>query len=408
MVAISLIIPVYNIERYLRECLNSITNQTFKDFEVICVNDGSTDSSLNILEEYSKQDSRFKIINQENKGAGAARNNGLKHALGEYIQFLDSDDVFESTMLEELYNKIQDFNADLAVCSCKKINEQGEIIEDSNPLWPLKLDLAPLNTAFNWKDYTEDILSMFCVIPWNKLCKKEMLIKNNIEFQNISSSNDVAFGHKVKICAEKIVVFDRKLIKYRYHHKESISKTRADNTINIIHSAQEVKDFLVQKNLYEKLENAFIKAYKNHIRSGIALCNDEQYKNFIKDFETLYPEFFETFHEVLKHDFITLEYLYNFIGDNEVYLWGASNFLKKVLETEINASPKILGIIDKNEASWNKNFGNYKIYSPNILETHPANVLVTIYNDYESIYKIIKQELLTNYPKINILDNIFK
>lgn len=408
MIKISVIIPVYNTEKYIKECLDSIANQTFNDFEVICVNDGSVDNSLNILDEYAQRDSRFIIITQKNQGAGPARNNGLKQAKGEYVLFLDSDDVFEPTMLEEMYNKIQEFDADLAVCSCKKMNEKGEIIEDSNPQWPLKLDIVPLNTTFSRKDYPEDILWMLCVIPWNKLCKKEILIKNNIEFQNITSSNDVAFGHKVIVCAQKIVVFDRKLIKYRYHHKESISNTRAEHTINIIHSAQEVKNFLVQKNLYKTLENAFIKAYKNHIRSEISLCDNRQYKKFLNEFETLYPEFLETFHEVLKCDFITLEYLYNFIGNKQVYLWGASNFLKKILEAETNANSNILGIIDKNQASWGKYFGNYKIYSPSILEKHPADVLVTIYNDYESVYSSVKQELSTDYPKISILDNIFK
>lgn len=408
MVKISIIMPVYNIEKYLKECLDSILNQTFRDYEIICVDDGSKDNSLNILNEYAKKDSRFKIISQENAGAGAARNNGLKLAQGEYVQFLDADDYFEPTMLEEMYNKAQEFGADLVVCSCRKVNEFGEIIENSNPQWPIKLEAVPLNKPFNWKGFPEDILWMFCVIPWNKLCKREMLVKNDIDFQNLSSSNDVAFGHKVKICAEKIVVFDRQLINYRYNHVESISKTRAKNTINIIHSAKEVKDFLIKRGLYTELENAFIKAYKNHIRSGISLCNDEQYEKFVEEFKALYPEFFQIFFEVLRCDFITLEYLYNFIGNQKVYLWGASNFIKKVLESEKEANSNILGIIDKNEASWGKDFGNYKIFSPEILKTKPANILVTIYNNYESVYKSVKKEVEEKYMKIKILKNIFK
>ena len=407
MVTISIIIPVYNVEKYLRECLGSILNQTFTDFEVICVNDGSTDSSLKILKEYSQKDSRFKIINQENQGAGATRNNGLKYAQGEFVQFLDSDDYFEPTMLEEMYNKAREFDADLVVCSCKKVNEFGEIIENSNPQWPIKLEAVPLNKVFNWKDFPEDILWMFCVIPWNKLCKREMLVKNDIDFQNISSSNDVAFGHKVKICAEKIVVFDRQLINYRCNHVESISKTRAKNTINIIHSAKEVKDFLIKRGFYTELENAFIKAYKNHIRSGISLCNDDEYKKFIDEFKTLYPDFFRIFLDALRPDFITLKYLDNFIGNKQVYLWGASNFLKKLLEKEKKANSKILGIIDKNEASWGKNFGNYKIHSPNILKSRPADVLVTIYNNNIKVHENVKKEIDSNFSNINTLNNIF-
>lgn len=407
MVAISIIIPVFNSEGFLHECLDSLVNQTFKDFEIICVNDGSTDSSLKILENYAQKDSRFKIITQENQGAGSARNNGLKYAKGEFVQFLDCDDYFEQTLLEDLYNKAKDFNADLVVCSCKKVDEFGNVIENSNPQWPIKVDVTPINKTFNWKIFPETILDMFCVIPWNKLYKKDLLTQNNIEFQNLSSSNDVAFGHKVKICAEKIVVFEKQLINYRYNHKKSISKTRAENTINIIHSAKEVKDFLIKKGLYENLEKTFIETYKNHIRAEISLCNEEEYTKFKNKFKALYPEFFETFSDVLKYDFLTLDYLNNFIKNKQVYLWGASNFLKKLLEKEERPNPNIMGIIDKNEASWEKDFGNYKIYSPEILETNPASILVTVYNNNEKAYENIKKELYSSYPRIKVLKNIF-
>ena len=96
---ISIIIPVYNIEKYLKCCLNSILEQTFQEFEVICVDDGSTDHSLEILEEYKKKDKRIRIFTQENKYAGVARNNGLKHAKGEYVLFLDADDFLEKDTL---------------------------------------------------------------------------------------------------------------------------------------------------------------------------------------------------------------------------------------------------------------------------------------------------------------------
>ena len=99
-IKISVIIPVYNVEKYLRECLESILNQTFQDFEIICVDDGSTDRSLDILQEYKRKDDRFVILQQRHAGAGAARNHGLKLAEGKYIQFLDSDDYFEPTLLE--------------------------------------------------------------------------------------------------------------------------------------------------------------------------------------------------------------------------------------------------------------------------------------------------------------------
>ena len=104
MPKISVVLPIYNVEKYLRRCLNSLLNQTFTDFEAICVNDGSLDKSLHILEEYASKDFRIKIVTQENQGLSMARNNGLKIAQGDYIYFLDSDDAIHPQLLEITYN----------------------------------------------------------------------------------------------------------------------------------------------------------------------------------------------------------------------------------------------------------------------------------------------------------------
>ena len=104
MPKISILVPIYNVEKYLRECLDSILNQTLKDIEIICINDGSTDSSLEILNEYSSKDSRVKIINKANSGYGASMNKGLEAASGEYIGIVESDDFIKTTMFEDLYN----------------------------------------------------------------------------------------------------------------------------------------------------------------------------------------------------------------------------------------------------------------------------------------------------------------
>ena len=214
MVAISIIIPVHNAEMFLHECLNSLISQTFKDFEIICINDGSTDSSPKILEEYAKKDSRFKVYNQENQGAGAARNKGVEFAQGKYIQFLDSDDYFAPTMLEEMFNKAQEFDTDITICSARKIDEKGNIIESGNPLWPYNRTKALLNKTFSWKDFPEDIFDLFNVIPWHKLYKKDLITQNNIKYQNLSSCNDITFSHIARLLAKKIVIFDRELINY--------------------------------------------------------------------------------------------------------------------------------------------------------------------------------------------------
>ena len=144
MPAISIIIPVYNTKIYLKKCLDSVINQTFKDIEIICIDDGSTDGSLDILQSYAKQDKRFVILKQEHKGAGEARNNGMNIAKGKYIQFLDSDDWFELNMLENMYNNAEKYSTDILVCSSRKVDDSGNIIEKDNPNSPINLAITPI------------------------------------------------------------------------------------------------------------------------------------------------------------------------------------------------------------------------------------------------------------------------
>ena len=151
-VKISIVLPVYNVANYLRKCLDSLVNQTFKDFEVICVNDGSTDMSLSILEGYSLTDSRFKIITQENRGLSGARNTGIKHVRGEYVLFVDSDDWLEDNALEELYNHVKGFNSEITMFKFRYFNEDTkEFSENQNS----KLEIIPdslVTSNFSYND----------------------------------------------------------------------------------------------------------------------------------------------------------------------------------------------------------------------------------------------------------------
>ena len=114
-VKVSVIIPVYNSEAYLKECLDSVVHQTLQDIEIICVDDGSTDASMDILQKYAQKDERFRILEQQHLGGGAARNLGLKEAEGEYLSFLDSDDYFELDMLQKIYLRCKEKKADVGV-----------------------------------------------------------------------------------------------------------------------------------------------------------------------------------------------------------------------------------------------------------------------------------------------------
>ena len=118
---ISVIIPIYNTEQYLKECLDSVCSQSYKDIEIICINDGSTDNSEEITRSYAQQDKRIKLISQKNQGLSITRNNGVSQAQGEYLFFLDSDDTIEQNAIETLYNRAERTQADIVICNLNKI-----------------------------------------------------------------------------------------------------------------------------------------------------------------------------------------------------------------------------------------------------------------------------------------------
>lgn len=406
---ISIIIPVYNVEKYLCECLDSILNQTFQDFEIICVDDGSTDETLEILKNYKNKDERVFVLQQHHSGAAEARNNGIRLARGKYIQFLDSDDYFEPTMLEELYNHAEKYGADLTVCSSRKVDNEGNIVESGNPNSPINLDKTPLEKTFNWRDYKDDFFSLINVAIWNKLYSRDLILKNNLSFQNLTSCNDVAFGYISQICAEKIIVFNKKLVNYRCNRCGNISENRAKNAKNIILAAIKIKEFLDKNNLFEVLKKSYIVSIKNHIIWQIGNSSDLEYREFVNSLQELMPKDWMLFRSALIKDYITLDSLNKSIGDKKVMLWGASLFIKTLLSKEKEKNQNILGFIDRNSASWGEMCGNYKIYSPyDLNKIKPDGVILTIFSNNEAIYKSLKKDFPVKYPHIELLPNILE
>lgn len=160
MIKISIIVPVYNIEERLEKCLNSLENQTLKGIEVILINDGSTDKSLEIIEKHMKKFNIYKLINRENRGISASRNEGIKLASGKYIGFVDSDDYVEVDMFETMYNKIESQKSDIVVCGIKEVDNNDNVLRycnfdnvnitslQSNPKLAHQIDYGPCNKIF--------------------------------------------------------------------------------------------------------------------------------------------------------------------------------------------------------------------------------------------------------------------
>lgn len=256
MIKVSVIIPVYNKEAYLEEMLNSVVNQTLREIEIICVDDGSTDHSLAVLKEYAKQDERIKILQQNNSGPGPARNLGMKNASGEYLVFMDSDDVFELDMLENLYDLAKKDDLDVAVCRCDLFdNDTGEIRE---ALWSLKTKLLPPFKPFSSKDIPFNFFAVFVWWPLDKICKKSHIDKLGIEFPDLRNSEDLFFFAVAVLKAQKVSYTEKVLAHHRIGLKSSVSVARRNSWDCFYHALAMLKQFLKEQNLYERFEADFI------------------------------------------------------------------------------------------------------------------------------------------------------
>ena len=256
MIKVSVIVPVYNKEPFLEEALNSIINQTLREIEIICVDDGSTDSSLAILQQYAKTDARIQILKQNNSGPGPARNLGMKHASGEYLVFMDSDDVFEPNMLEILYDLAKKDNLDIAVCRCDKFdNDTGEVRET---LWSLKTKLLPPFKPFSSKDIPFNFFAAFVWWPLDKIFKKEHIDRLEIEFPDLRNSEDLYFVAVAVLKAKRINYTENVLAHYRVGLKSSVSTTRLHSWDCFYRALVMLKQFLKEQDLYERFRADFI------------------------------------------------------------------------------------------------------------------------------------------------------
>ena len=219
-VKVSVIVPVFNTEKYLKKCVDSIINQSLKDIEIIFIDDGSNDNSLSILKEYAKNDNRIKIISKLNEGQGVARNIGIKSAVGEYIAFVDSDDFIQIDMLEELYNHSKNNNLD--ICMCKVSTYDDVTHEVKNDLWYYSLEVFKnfRKNVFKHTD-TIDFTCEISVTPVNKLYKRSFLIDNNCLFAENFIFEDELFFYDVYLNAKRVSIINKNLYYYRVNRAGS-------------------------------------------------------------------------------------------------------------------------------------------------------------------------------------------
>ena len=257
-IAISIIVPVYNTEKYLEKCLDSLISQTLTNIEIIIINDDSTDNSLKILNKFILLDNRIKLINLENsKGPGNARNIGINISQGEYISFVDSDDYINHNMYQNMYNKVKEQNSDICFCNFYLIDENENILSKSS----FKGEQKELNNL-----YLSNILSSNITTGiWAKIYKRKLISKNSILFDNENKYEDIMFSFLCSYHAKKITYLNE----YHYYwlqlqnsRSKKISIQNIDDRINVM---LDIKSFLINNNLYNDLKKDYVLGFTRHL-----------------------------------------------------------------------------------------------------------------------------------------------
>lgn len=209
---ITVIVPVYNVASFLKTCLDSLLAQTYKNIKIICVNDGSTDNSLEILNEYRKKDSRIEIIEKKNGGLSSARNAGLEKVKSEFVMFCDSDDYFSPTICEKLLSAIEEDDSDLAACGTEVVYLAHEEMRES--------DRRYYRLEYHGKNYIDDELTLKTdVSVWNKIFRTKIIKENNLTFPDGINNEDFFFFNAYLACSSSISFVNKKL--YNYVRREN-------------------------------------------------------------------------------------------------------------------------------------------------------------------------------------------
>jgi glycosyltransferase involved in cell wall biosynthesis len=251
----SVIIPVCNGEAYLENTLLSLQNQTLKNIEIICADDGSTDGTPCIIEKFAAADKRIRSVRLAHRGAGAARNIGLSRAKGKYVIFLDADDSFSPDLLEKVYEKGRRTQAEVLLFGAKRCDDRtGEITEAP---WYLRREMLPETEIFSRRDMDGRLLEITSPAPWTKAFDREFLLKNKLKFQELRNSNDVFFVLTALALADKISAVDEDLVCYRFSREGSLQDKKSDNPLCFLEAYCAVYDELNKRGIYAEVEKGF-------------------------------------------------------------------------------------------------------------------------------------------------------
>ncbi len=343
MVKISVIVPCYNVEKYLKECLDSIVNQTLEDIEIICINDGSTDNTLNIINSYAEKDNRIKIINQTNQGLSKARNVGLENVTGEYTTFIDSDDYFDLTAFEEIYNLAHEKSLDLLVF--KLINFDDDSCETySEPYYDmefLKENMGP--NVFSHEDIGEDIYKMSVTAP-SKLFKTDLI--KDMKFPEGLIFEDNPFFTEVMFKSQRVYFYDKYLY-YRRVRSDSITHAYTNKFYHMIEILNMIDDITKKYGFYEEYRYRLYTRKISILNNYFKLLNEEDkafyFQKLKKDFKEHEEEYksSEVFHRIPRKFQAFFDYAI-YLENYEEYQLKTENYELNILNKQLRRQNKKL------------------------------------------------------------------
>ena len=254
-VKLSVIIPVYNAARYLRQCLDSVLGQTLREIEVICVDDGSSDESPAILGEYMARDARVKLIRQANSGPGCARNRGLDEAVGAYVQFLDADDWFEPDMFSAMTALAECRMADITLCRTERFDAQtGSALSSA---WMLKETYLP-GDVFAPDEIAGHLFQFTYGQVWDKLYRLDFLRTSGIRFPELLCAEDTSFAYCTLLAAGRIAVLPEIKVHYRVNQTHSVSRSLSRQPDAPFRSFEMIRNYLNAMPGGEKYRESFL------------------------------------------------------------------------------------------------------------------------------------------------------
>ena len=362
---VSVIIPVYNAEPYLRQCLDSLLAQTMTELEILCVDDGSTDGSPDILREYENRDPRVRVLRQERQNAGAARNNGLAEAGGEYLVFLDADDFFEPELLEKQVKLCETFRADIGLCGADQFDVRTGLFSELVDF--LKLDgLGEVPGAMS--PAAENIYQITTPSVWNKIFRADFIREHGLSFQSIPRANDLYFTMAALAEANTVAFREDVLVHYRVGVETSLQTTCEEHPDGFLRALLAVRERLTETGRYERLERSFIQSLIENSRYNLARLTDhpEAFQRVGRELTGLLPEI------GFRRSLLLREWPWNDLrrllrGERPtisivVPVYNAERFLRPCLDSLVSQTMEKIEIVCVDDASTDGSLGILEEY----------------------------------------------